>query len=586
MRIRISNGPHRRLMCLFVLSLWSFILMVYLWKQLVDDELDSGTKTSSSKISVGAKLMNLQIGVKIKEQLERLRRGKRIRQSLENKLDKIDEPIADLNLYHRTTLKIRSTKKTNIDYGRDRDVDVEGVNDYLMWHENFQKKQTLPFFPRQRSCKIPATNIAFVKTHYTGSNVITNILNRYGDLNNLNMALPSDGRSTFYWPKRFQWKYIDITLLNGSLPNIVANHARYNNDIMDNILYPGSVYITILRDPASQLETTFNNLNFGSLLEIWNTTSPLKAFIDNPKFYIQRVIKRKRFKDTLNLIKNGQFFDLGLSTTDYHRNNVIHQAIQELYDKFTLVLIYEHLDESLILMKRKFCWQLDDIVYLKFHYTNENTWNDHEMSEDLKNKVRKWNQADMKLYRFFNDTLWTQIGYEGKDFWKDFTEFKQLQLNIEKECLSKNKHESKKSKMTKRFLKAFQGDQLFGSGEDEIERPTTTPALPYLLLKLLGKKKQDKTLGRLLHDVESHETELEDEYIDSSSGSSQTDTNEHVIVNKGVSSWNEHFCGKLLSDEDQYLDYFRRRHAYTKSFIKHHQTDLKNTTITNSTTTN
>lgn len=135
-----------------------------------------------------------------------------------------------------------------------------------------------------------------MKTHYTGGDVITNILNRYGDLNNLNVALPDDGLSTFFWPMRFQWKYIDITLLNGSLPNIVANHARYNNDVMDNILHPGSIYVTILRDPVTQLETTFNNLGFGELLEIWNTTEKLQTFLDNPKFYIQRVIRAKRFK--------------------------------------------------------------------------------------------------------------------------------------------------------------------------------------------------------------------------------------------------------------------------------------------------
>ena len=43
---------------------------------------------------------------------------------------------------------MRSTKKTKIDYGRDRDVDVEGVNDYMLWHENFQNKQPLPVLPR------------------------------------------------------------------------------------------------------------------------------------------------------------------------------------------------------------------------------------------------------------------------------------------------------------------------------------------------------------------------------------------------------------------------------------------------------
>jgi len=40
------------------------------------------------------------------------------------------------------------SKKTKIDYGRDRDVDVEGVNDYMLWHENFHNKQTLPILPR------------------------------------------------------------------------------------------------------------------------------------------------------------------------------------------------------------------------------------------------------------------------------------------------------------------------------------------------------------------------------------------------------------------------------------------------------
>ena len=149
---------------------------------------------------------------------------------------------------------------------------------------------------RQQRCSKPIQNIAFLKTHYTGSDVITNILNRYGDLNNLNIALPSDGLSTFFWPMRFQWKYIDITLLNGSLPNIISNHARYNNDVMDNILNPGSVYVTILRDPVTQLESTFNNLEFGKLLEVRNTTDQIYTFLQDPKFYIQGVIKRKRFK--------------------------------------------------------------------------------------------------------------------------------------------------------------------------------------------------------------------------------------------------------------------------------------------------
>ena len=65
---------------------------------------------------------------------------------------------------------------------------------------------------------------------------------------------------------------------------------------MDNILNPGSVYVTILRDPVTQLESTFNNLEFGDLLEVRNTTDQIYTFLQDPKFYIQGVTKRKRFK--------------------------------------------------------------------------------------------------------------------------------------------------------------------------------------------------------------------------------------------------------------------------------------------------
>ena len=95
---------------------------------------------------------------------------------------------------------------------------------------------------------------------------------------------------------RFQWKYIDISLLNGSLPNIICNHARYNGDVMDNIMTPGTVYVTMLRNPATQLETTFHNLRFADLLGIEDSDDPLGTFITNPKVYIQNVIKQKKFK--------------------------------------------------------------------------------------------------------------------------------------------------------------------------------------------------------------------------------------------------------------------------------------------------
>lgn len=57
---------------------------------------------------------------------------------------------ADRELRHMDpTIKLRRIVKSKVDYGRDRDLDVEGVNDYLLWYENFQDNQPqLPTLPR------------------------------------------------------------------------------------------------------------------------------------------------------------------------------------------------------------------------------------------------------------------------------------------------------------------------------------------------------------------------------------------------------------------------------------------------------
>jgi len=619
--MRIRQTKHqRRMMCLLLICTWSLASMIVLWRKIFKEDVT----TSSIKNALN-KSQFFEVPWEEKKTVKRPYHPKNIK-----KLD--DESLS--GNFIEPTAKLRTRKKPRVDYGRNRDLDVEGVHDYIMWYENFQNiDPQLPTLPRQQKCKKPLQNIAFIKTHFTGSDVITNILNRYGDLNNLNVALPSDGLSTFYWPMRFQWKYIDITLLNGSLPNIISNHARYNNDVMDNILNPGSVYITILRDPVTQLETTFNNLGFGGLLQVTNTSDQLYKFLEDPKYYIRGVIRRKRFKDTLNLIKNAQFFDLGLPTTEYHRRNIIKATIQELYEKFTVVLIYEYLDESLLLMKRKFCWQLDDILYLKFHYTSNNIWNRQNSSEELRNKIHHWNEADYALYRFFNKTLWEEIKYEGDSFWKELKSFKQKLKEMNSDCLG-----SKKDNHNNEYLPNLYDDR-FNLDDIPSEKPMSTTNSPtqYTTLtknykqNFLAKKSkfENKTLKDILvytnvirntslnfsdsddfsandrsTSAESNyqtqnnnsETITEDRYNELNKTLESRDNGEgsggHFVssnvkdvmrikpftmsysskisksekmLSDSASSWNYHFCKKLLMSECEYLDYFRRKHAYAKA---------------------
>ena len=63
----------------------------------------------------------------------------------------------------------------------------------------------------------------------------------------------------------------------------------------------------------------------------------------------------------------GQIFDLGLQHKYYNDPATIRKHINDLAEKIDLVLIMEYFDESLVLLKRELCWDLDDVVYFKLN---------------------------------------------------------------------------------------------------------------------------------------------------------------------------------------------------------------------------
>ena len=50
---------------------------------------------------------------------------------------------------------------------------------------------------------------------------------------------------------------------------------------------------------------------------------------------------------------------------------MIKKHINDLAEKMNLVLIMEYFDESLVLLKRELCWDLDDVVYFKLNQRSQ-----------------------------------------------------------------------------------------------------------------------------------------------------------------------------------------------------------------------
>ena len=255
---------------------------------------------------------------------------------------------------------------------------------------------------------------------------MSNILNRYGDSRDLLFALPIKGYD-FNWPTPF---LNTSTMPTRRAPNILCNHARYNNGSM-HWLFPKETtrYITILREPAGQFESVFNYYRFSKRLRIiGNVTSAMENFLQNAELYLE-----KRKGRDFTLLQNPSLFDLGLHAV-YHGNlTVVENYICFLRKEFDLVMLMEYFDESLVLLKRRFCWKMEDILYFKLN-ERRNT-EKRNITSHTKELIRKWNSADVLLYNVFNQTLWKLIEQEGTEFYEDLALFRKTRQSMEKACL-------------------------------------------------------------------------------------------------------------------------------------------------------
>ncbi|XP_020611720.1 galactose-3-O-sulfotransferase 4-like isoform X2 [Orbicella faveolata] len=333
---------------------------------------------------------------------------------------------------------LQNAKRQSEDESNDND-DVDDDEIELEEEDGKQESSTKTSHVQydELSCK-PHQEIAFLKTHKTGSSTLTNILNRYADLRELKMALPAQHLYRFGWPGYFHWHAVDLWRLNGEPAHVLCNHARYNRPAMEVIMQSDTKYITILRDPVYQFESTFNYMELYRFFKLTNYSNPLQVFLRNPHGYLKNLTRTvKSFPESMHLVRNGMFFDLGLPPSAQDNDKEIRTAIKKVESEFSLVLIMEYFDESLVLLKREFCWDIDDVIYIKQNQRKAgNNTSNRALSTQLKYMIRDWNRADVLLYEHFNKTFWERIKRHGEGFYKDLADLKRKNVEMFNDCVS------------------------------------------------------------------------------------------------------------------------------------------------------
>ena len=101
-------------------------------------------------------------------------------------------------------------------------------------------------------------------------------------------------------------------------------------------------------------------------------------------------------------------------------------------------MIMDYFDESLVLMKRMLCWEIDDILYMKLNERRD-TDKGPPLSKIVKENIRRWNKADVSLFNHFNATFRRKVKMEGAGFEKDLFAFRRRKLEIEQMCFNRTR---------------------------------------------------------------------------------------------------------------------------------------------------
>ncbi|XP_071848178.1 galactose-3-O-sulfotransferase 2-like [Apostichopus japonicus] len=286
------------------------------------------------------------------------------------------------------------------------------------------------------SCE-PKGNLVFIKTHKTGSTTLRNILNRYGLSNNLSFLLNKEqvvGHIMSPSKPTYITDFLPpIGVEVGDYQNYQFNisniHMRPNWKELRQLMNPSTIYMTILRHPVDQWLSSYQYFHHYKIVEplrFWEP-DPVKAFLKFPA----------KFKEWSAIVCNQQFRDMEFSMTngDLNDTSFIRKKIKDYSALFSLVLITEYFDESLILLKRLLCWKFDDILYIKMREQP----NPLQADSSSREQIQELNKADMMLYTHFNETFWQMVDEYGPDFEKDLRYFRDHLNAMQEECVGESK---------------------------------------------------------------------------------------------------------------------------------------------------
>ncbi|NXN22775.1 G3ST2 sulfotransferase, partial [Nycticryphes semicollaris] len=268
----------------------------------------------------------------------------------------------------------------------------------------------------------PRTHLVFLKTHKTGGSSVVNLLHRFGEARGLRFALPH--RYQFGYPATFRAERVKGYQPGGPPFDIICHHMRFNLTEVQKVMPNDSFYFSIVRDPATLGESAF--AYYRAVAPAFRRAPSLAAFLASPGRFYEAGARGNHYA------RNLQWFDFGLPSSLGAKE--VAAALAGLERVFALVLLAEHFDESLVLLREALCWPEEAMA--AFAHNGRLAGGAPRVSPTQAARLRAWNNLDWALYAHLNRSFWRRAeAFGATRLQQEVARLRQHRHDLARRCL-------------------------------------------------------------------------------------------------------------------------------------------------------
>ena len=333
-----------------------------------------------------------------------------------------------IDMYTVPTIKAQTDKILQEVLGRLSEVSTEHVKSQSSRTVNASLLSDVP--ASYNDSKNQIKDIYYIKVHKTGSTTMQNILHRFAWKHTLKVALYNREHCRPF-PDTAKIGFLLENITEGdnfTRYNIMCDHAVFDEAAFRPYMRSNLRFIATLREPFSQLESSFEYFSIATKFGIANSKDPIKVFLERDPASFTHDFDFTR-------IQNIQAFDLGYKIS--HDNNItaINEHLAYLDKKIDVAVISQHFVEGLVYLKELFNWELQDIIYLThLQGTRKTVPRNETTTKYLKDLHRRLSTADYVFYEHFEKKISSILQNQPASFWQQVSYLKALLKRIHEFC--------------------------------------------------------------------------------------------------------------------------------------------------------